>query len=252
MTLREFERVIWIASIACRPIIVWRILSLDLWPQYRWFAVWAGASFARSLVLVPLNPNRFPYFRIWGLTEPLLWGLSLLVLSEIASGIFRDLTGISSLGRKLVGIAAVVAAAVSWFVMAATWSDRGAMYRLFFLIERGVFSASVLFLLLLLVVVRIYPLPLNRQLVRHTLVLALYYLSLSVSLFYRTELNPGARELVSLVHTALGLAAYLAWIWNWLRRPEPAAIRPAPSSDRERRLLAQLEAVNSTLLGLRK
>src|SRR2546428_397754 len=84
-------------KLAC-ALVVWRLYASSLHRTYRLFFAYVMLQLARSVVLLPLSSKGVTYYRIWVITQPLLWLLYVLVVFELYSLVWKQYRGIYSLG----------------------------------------------------------------------------------------------------------------------------------------------------------
>jgi hypothetical protein len=118
----------------------------------------------------------------------------------------------------------------------------------YFLLERLLMTSLLVLLLSLVIFLAYFPVPLARNVRLHMCVFAAYFAAKTGILFVRSVFGPEWVPAVHVFSHLLGIACLLAWttllarvgeINPLVRHTEPAA---------EARLLAQLEAINDTLL----
>ncbi|MGH9722977.1 MAG: hypothetical protein ACRD8O_22425, partial [Bryobacteraceae bacterium] len=94
------------------------------------------------------------------------------------------------------------------------------------------------------------PVPIAKNLIRHSIIYSVYFLSTTLALFYRNITGVLVNTQTSTLLLALGLLCQLAWLFlltreGELKRAEPRFQR---LPEDERRFLKQLASMNSTLL----
>jgi hypothetical protein len=95
-----------------------------------------------------------------------------------------------------------------------------------------------------------FPVPLKRNIVVHSLVFFLYFISKALALFFRNTLGPSAVDLVNLAVTCTAVACLMIWIFFLSREGERQEIKQRIqwNPDSEKRLLHQLDSINASLL----
>jgi hypothetical protein len=118
-----------------------------------------------------------------------------------------------------------------------------------FAIDRGVNFALVLFILLILFFLSRYPIPLSRNVVRHSSFLFLYFLSNTTAILLRSIYGPGIMS-AEISNVLLGVATMVILAWLFLITPAGEQIRKVIgiAPEHEQRILQQLDSLNATLL----
>jgi hypothetical protein len=94
-----------------------------------------------------------------------------------------------------------------------------------------------------------YPVPLSRNVVVHTVIYSIFFLSEALVLLWRTLLGYTVSGTYNVVAMAISSACAIAW-WLMLSakgeevRPQGTQLRP----ESEERILQQLDLLNATLL----
>ncbi|MGH9657218.1 MAG: hypothetical protein ACRD96_01675, partial [Bryobacteraceae bacterium] len=118
-----------------------------------------------------------------------------------------------------------------------------------FPISRGVRLVLGTFLLLVVAFLLWLPFPFSRNLVLHTCLFAVFDISGSIAFLYRDLGGPTVAMSSNLLFILVGLGCQILWLIYLVPAGEtrPAALFPGRKS-RADKLLAQLDALNSTLL----
>jgi hypothetical protein len=251
LPLPPVEDILWLANTVGYVAVAIRIVGARLARVYPGFFVYVVFRVLRSGVLRLLNPSASAYGWMWLYTEPLVWILFGYATFELSAIALRDYRGLASLSRKtlLAGLSVCLVASLATLVVDLSQS-RGDFPLLLAanLARRAIWSTLTLYLLLLAGFLLWFPVPISRNLLLHTVLLSLYSLAGTATLFVRNLLGP---SVVSPVSTAL-LAVYGLCLIGWLgltRAGErrPAGMRPHWRPETERHLLDQLSALNTSL-----
>jgi hypothetical protein len=235
--------------------VVWRLQVLGLNRTYRFFFAGMLVVLFRSAVLFPFSPNSPVYYHVWAATQPFLWLSYMLVVGELYYLVLREYRGIYSLGRWFFVGAVALSILISGLTVLPTVSvARGASARPLLLyyyafIERGFVTSLAIFLLLLLGLVAWFPVPLNRNLLIHSIVYSAYFFFDNVIMLY-WHAAAGRTVTISIVRLSAALVCLMCWVVFLSRRGEErtASVRLSRDSLAEKRLLGQLENLNATLL----
>jgi len=211
---------------------------------------WA-ASLMRGRPNRPFATNAYAY--TWFATAPVTWVLYVLVVLELFSLILQNFKGIASLGRwvMLGGLAtAVVLSTLTLSMDLSNADEKFRILRVFLVVDRGVASSLVIFLLILAGFLTWYPVPLNRNVVVHCIVYAGYFLSVSLGMLLRNLNGSAVSFTVNVVLSSVTLASLAVWIVFLDRAGESVKVRVRPewAPGDEQELVAHLAAINSTLL----
>jgi hypothetical protein len=117
------------------------------------------------------------------------------------------------------------------------------------LIERALLLSLVIFLLLLLAFLSRYPITLSRNVLSHSIIYTVFFLSSSVSFLARSLLGWEVARPVNTLFMAISCACVLAWA-GFLRARGEVETRSGIhwGAAEEQRLINQLNSLNATLL----
>jgi len=95
-----------------------------------------------------------------------------------------------------------------------------------------------------------YPVPLSRNVFVHTVVYAVYFLSLTMTYFVRNVAGPDVVLPLNIVLQAVTVLTLLAWIVLLSPAGEQVVIsvRPRWAPEEEQRLVRNLDSINAALL----
>ncbi len=230
-----------------------RLYSTGPFRRYRVF--WAYLLFwiSRSVVLLNLNVKSALYAKLWIVSEPILWLFYILLVLELYSLVLENHKGLYSLGRwslyGALGLSLLVSMLI--FIPAASGPyARSVVLPYLFLFERGLFCSLVVFLLAALFLVTRYPIRLSRNVIIHSVVYSVFFLSNTLGSLFLSVLGSDIARTVN-VCTTVGSAICVA-IWLGFINAEgetvtatmPRVWRPG----QEERLVGQLNDLNNALL----
>ncbi len=256
------ERYLWFLVIAGHAILYYRLWRSGLQHTYKFFALYVAFRVVRSLVL-EIAPIVFPqasgqfssnlYARLWMATEPVLWILYVLVVLELYGLVFKEYKGIASLGRWVVLGGLAVALILSSASLSADLSNPAEQFpilRYFFAIARGVLSSLMVFVLCITGFLAWCPVPLNRNVVLHSIIYAVYFLGIALTLLLRNLTGQQITAYASLAITAVTLACLGVWIAVLDAGGERRSItvRAHWQREQEEHVMQQLAAINTTLM----
>jgi hypothetical protein len=245
-----------VLALALGLVAAVRIYRLDFHRKYKFFFIFLSFQAAQSLALLACNFYRAPkraYGQVWFVTEPVIWVLYILVVLELYSVALINFKGLQTAGRWMLWGALPLAVAISAATMVPTWrspTERFPLVFYFLLIERGIMFSLVVFILLTLLFLSWYPVPLNRNIIVHCFLCTFLLLSGSMGFLVR---NVAGDTVMGGVNIALASVTTLCWL-GWLILLSPAGeagkvtLRRVFDPEDEKRLIAQLTSINSSLL----
>jgi len=193
------------------------------------------------------------YLWFWALAQPVTWFLSVWVVLELYSMILVRHKGLATFGRRLQYGGFAVSTLISLIVMIPEIRNGSGhtnpLLLYIYAVERGLDCGMLVFLVCMLLWITRYPLPLSRNLILHSAIYSVLFLSNSLGMFAQVFLGTRLSEPVS---TALmGVLAVCVFTWLAFLSPKGEEIQftvPNFTPDEEERMIQQLEALNRTLL----
>ncbi len=252
-TLILIERSLWFLDLIFSGLLSIRLCFLRLAPRYRFFVVFLIVSTLRPLAMWPLDPSSETYRVVWKSTEPIVWILYTLVVLELCSLIFKEYRGIQALGRWTVYGSLAASVFLSTVILAPTWRNSKEPILStprFLMVERGIDSALVFLLLLLLAFLVVLPIPLSRNVVIHSVLYAVFFVTSSVGILFVNLTGFEVGRVVSAGVQGIFLLCLIGWITLLSRQGETKLAefrKPLPAAY-EQRLVEQLAHINATLL----
>jgi hypothetical protein len=250
--VNDLQRVLWVVTILAGVLTVARLYRLDLHRIYRYFWIYLALRTARSAFLYFLADRSSDYAWTWVLTQPLVWILYVLIVLELYSLVFGEYPGIYTLSRWVLSgglIVAVALSAASFWLTSAAPPDNAPVIRYYTLIERGVDSSLVIFLLILVAFLAWYPVPLRRNALAHSIVYCVFFISNTGVLLVRNIAGLQVHEMVNTGVLAISSICVLAWLFLFSREGETrkASLRNYFQPGDEMRAIEQLGALNRSL-----
>lgn len=197
------------------------------------------------------------YFYLFIYSQPLLLLAYVLVVMELYSLVLERYKGLYTLGRWAMYGATVVSATVSFLLLlpkiAASMPDDSKKLFYELGVERGVDLALVIFILLIVWFLSKYPVPLSRNVVIHTAIYSVFFLSDALVLLWRTMLGRNVESFFNVLAVAISSICSVAW-WLMLTAEgeEVKAQSPQLRPESEERIMQQLDLINATLLKVAK
>jgi len=197
------------------------------------------------------NSNLF--FFLFVCSEPIFLLFYILVVIELYGLVLEQYKGLNTLGRWAMYASVVIAVTVSVLTLlpkiapSTPEPSKRLMYEI--AAERGVDLSLVIFILLIVLFLSRYPVPLSRNVVVHTGIYSVFFLSNTLVLLLRTVLGWHASDLINLCFTALAAGCAVAWWLLLSAKGEAVQVSVTPfSAGSEERILQQLDSLNATLL----
>jgi hypothetical protein len=229
-----------------------RLYFLGLHRRYRAFFLFLIFSALQSGVAASLNPTGDLYQKVWVLTEPIGWFCYVWVVLELYALVLQDYMGLYTVGRWSLIAAICVALAASWFslIVPSHSTHQGHLMRYYYVAERAVYFSLVVFLLTILVLLTRYPIALNRNIIVHSMVFSMFFLSNTVIFLLLSTAGFGAIRLATYAIQGVDLGALGIWLamLNTAGEHRRQTLRPAWIPGREEQMLGQLNSLNVALL----
>jgi hypothetical protein len=184
------------------------------------------------------------------------WPFYIFVVLELYKLVLERYKGLYTLGRWAMYVAILISITISVAGLVLSPPANQIMGRLKFinLVERGVDTGLVIFILLILLFLSQYHARLSRNVVVHAILYSIYFLS-STLLFLLRGLF-GVRSVDVLNVYLAGISATCVFAWFFLLTRKGEEFKPVATSgvgpDHEERLMHQLDSLNKTLMNARK
>ena len=236
-------------------VVVVKLFLSGLYRKYRIFFIYFLFRVPFQLVTWHFSDhtNTRAYLDLWLYTEPFVILFYVLVVLELYRLVLERYKGLYTLGRWAMYVALAISVTVSLLTLlpriAPSTSEPSK--RLFeeIAVERGVDLSLVLFILLIFLFLGRYPVTLSRNVIVHTVIYSIFFLSETLVLLLRTLFGWDWRDRMNLVLTGIGAACTIAWSLLLSARGEEVQLRtPELRPESEERILQQLDALNATLL----
>jgi hypothetical protein len=201
-------------------------------------------------VFVPLDSRM--YRDAYVASQALVICFSTLVVLELYSNVLRGLPGIGGVSRRFITVTLVLAVLISLLPLSLEKTPNTVTGYLFML-QRPVMTSLLVFILLIMGFLVYYPVPLGRNVLVYLLGYAVYFVTNSTAIFIRNLGHYWSRP-ISDVLMLVYFACLVFWLFALSRSGETKSLVVGhqwnPSD--EGRLLAQLEAINASLLRSRR
>lgn len=253
LSLGTAEHALWLLVAVAQLVLLGRLSEQGLIRRYRFFALYIGVQVFEAGLLFLLRPGTSAYGWVYAAFVPLIGLCATLAVLELYELVLRDYAGIRSLARWAISGSLALALAVAALTLSPDLSNPAEAYpliRAFHVFQRVLYSALFLFLLFATAFLFWFPLPLNRNIILHTVVFLASFAGRSGTLLLRNVGGVELRLLASTVNLAIAATCLLVWILFLTRSGEQRMVVPGhrwrPSE--ADRLAEQLDSINATLL----
>jgi hypothetical protein len=250
--LSRYENLIIYLQLAAIVGVLIRFLTAGLQRVYRFFFCYLVVLAGQGLfpLMVRRGTNLYGYVFIG--IEGVIVLLYALIVLELYSLVLRNLPGIASISRRYIKIALGVAILISLMLLQLEQIPHDVMAR-FFSFESTIVFSLVFFVFLITAFLVYYPIPLNRNVIFYSIGYAFYFTSKALALFLR---NTGHQwdAVFSFLLLGVSTACLIFWIFSLSRAGEQKTVVFGHKWNREdeRYLLEQLDAINRSLMRVRK
>lgn len=244
-------------------LTILRIFASGLYRRYRIFFayfIFRVVYTTAGLIVTRLKglpggdgTQSYLYFDLYFYSVPFLLLAYILVVIELYSLVLERYRGLYTLGRWAMYGAVLISSTISIVTLLPKLGpslpepSRRLMYEL--AAERGIELALVIFILLIVWFLSKYPVPLSRNVLVHTVIYSVFFLSDALVLLWRTVLGYHVTDTVNAIAGAISAACTIAWAFLLTAHGEEVRAQlPQLRPGAEERILRQLDALNSTLL----
>lgn len=230
-----------------------KLFRSGLYKRYRLFFAYLVFLIPNSLWPLFLDTRSIAYFYVWIWTSPLERLFWIAVVLELYRLVLESNRGIYTLGKWLMALGMTVAVGTSVLTLlphfnpATPQISRGLGY--FYAVDRGITSSLALFLFLMVVLLGFYRVRLSRNVIVHTVIYTIFFLSHTLAVLLRSLL--GLRLLQASNTALMAVCAGCMLAWLWLLNPAGEKVSPwaaVVNPAHEGKILYHLESLNSTLL----
>jgi hypothetical protein len=232
--------------------LVVRVIVTGLFRTYPYFFGYLLVASLQALTLSFLSTSSPSYIYPWMISQALLTCFGVLVLLELYGLVLRDLTGIASTAQRYLKICLGFAILGSLLLLLLEHTPHNKV-NAFLVIDRALVTSMLIFVLLLSAFLVYYPIPINRNLVAYSIGYAVYFLAKATGLLVVNISYAWARQF-NFVVVAASTTSMLFWLVRLRREGEEKKMIIGHRWDRENQdqLLAQLKAINESLLRARR
>jgi len=234
--------------------LAFRLVRMELVRNYPCFATFLIFEAVRvgAMSAIPRNTN--VYALVYFFSQPILWVFYALITLEVFQAAFKTQPGIATLSRRLIAYCLTGSVLLSTASSALEVQRNASPYRIlenYLSVERVVNCSLLLFVVLLLIALTWLPIVLTRNALIHACIFCFFF-SVKTGLFlFRNALGPEVADIFNAVLLVSTLVTLSLWGFLLTKAGDTLRVRSGYRLDpvREHQLMAQLDAINRTLIG---
>lgn len=241
--------------------LVLRLYALRLHSVYRVFCIFLAFDVLSSLTAIyELSASHGIDYRLtWMAMRPVAWALMLWVVYAFISAVLHSVPGILKFSRKLLNYILPIAIGLAALSFRPEYAASGLStlhdpidhaLGIAIVLERVIASIALLVFVSILAFVLWFPVQMPRNLALFSVGLVFYFATNVALLLFHSYISHDSSRLVNNgINLALS-ACYLYWGLLIRKEGETVTVRMGHSwrKDEQKRLIGQLEALNSALL----
>lgn len=249
----DWQKCLGILGLIGAGLAAGRLLANGLYKRYRsLFGFLILRLIYGCIPLIFTDTASKTFEHVYICAQPLIWMSYVLMVRELYTLTLASHKGLRSLGRWAMYVAVAVSVTVSLLSILKKITPRTPQLSKYlgyvFAVDRGVNFALVLFILLILFFLSRYPVPLSRNVVRHSSFLFIYFLTNGAAILLRTIYGRPVSAQMSLMISVVGTLVVFAWLFFITPEGEKTRKVMAIGAEHEEHILRQLDALNATLL----
>jgi len=241
-----------VLQIGAYLLLLTKIFRAKLLRKYRYFGWYLAFEVVRLSAVSFVKLKSTLYAHVYFATQPIMWILFVLMMLELFQVALRRHHGIASLGRKALTVslaASAIGSGLTLLIDLQQANAESAVLYNFMLLERLVMTSLLVLVLCLTAFLSYFPVPLTRNVRIHACVLTAYFAVKASTLWIRTIYGLQPTPMLNIVVQVLNITCLLAWTVLLVPTEDDVGTRRGLTTGDEDRLLAQLDALNDTLLG---
>ena len=225
-----------------------RLWWSSLYKTYPYFFGYLVLELLQTLLPVFVAVNSRMYRDWYVVSQALLICFSALVVLELYSTVLRGWVGIGNVSRRYIKLTLGIAIALSLLHLILE-KPPNTLTGYLFIFQRPIVSSLLIFILLITAFLLYYPIPIGRNVLIYLMGYAVFFITNATSIFVRNLGYYWARP-ISDVNMAVYEICLAFWLLALHRSGEGKRVVPGHhgSPQDEERLLARLEAINTSLL----
>ena len=193
------------------------------------------------------------YQQVWVLTEPIELGFYVMMVVELYKLVLEKYKGLYTLGRWALYLSLAISVTISAISLLPqikpSMPQRSKVMFYMLATERGVHTGLVIFIVLMLCFLSLFPVKLSRNVRVHALVFSIFFLSHTFVALMRSLFGMHLAREVNIVLMGITAASMVAWLTLLRAAGEETQRAPALyGQEEESRLLMHLDSLNAALL----
>jgi hypothetical protein len=193
------------------------------------------------------------YLQMWVLTEPMELGFYVMMVVELYKLVLEKYKGLYTLGRWALYVSLAISVSISAISLLPqikpSMPQRSKVMFYMVATERGVHTGLVIFIVLMLCFLSLFPVKLSRNVRVHALVFSIFFLSHTFVALMRSLFGMHLVREVNIVLMGITAASMVAWLTLLRATGEETQSAPALyGTEEESRLLMHLDSLNAALL----
>jgi hypothetical protein len=253
MVMQTAERALSYASLVLTIVLLWKIWREGLVVKYRFLVLYLAWNAVGGFILLPIPRHSDAYFYVYSAARFVQWILDVLITLDLVSVITKKYVGIMSAARVAVTVClsvAAIAALLTSLLDLSTAPVDYPMLKVLQLVDRTISFSVLAFLGLILVFLLWFPIRLSRNTVAYAAGFIIVFATRFSTALLGNLLGASRYLMLSTCQLAAFSAVLILWLVRITRRNEDneTVVGHRWNLTEERRLIAQLETVNDTLL----
>jgi hypothetical protein len=239
-------------------LIAAKLYRSGLYRRYRVFFTYFLFRVANGVVPLLADLKSPVYFYLWVFTEPLIWMFYVWVVLELCRLVLERHRGLYTLGKWAMYAGMAVSVTLSFLSVLAKFkaatpqrsiSFHNSIIGYFLAADRGVTFCMAIFVLLMLLLLSRYPVRLSRNIVLHTTLYTIYFMSSTLGVILSSVFGVHLFTKIDLGLRTVSALCILAWLIFLTPKGEEVRVNmPHFTPEDEKRILFHFDALNSTLL----
>jgi hypothetical protein len=250
MVVHALVRVLQVLTLAGVALTAIKLHKTGLRRRYPVFTAYCAFWALNSTWPLILPINSWLYYRLWVYTEPVNWLFYVLVVRELCGLVLEKFQGLRTLGRWAIYAGTFVAVSISIISLLPRIQSAGWKTTIYMVaVDRGITLGLVVFLILMMFLLKGYPVRLSRNLVLHAFLYTTFFVTNTLDGVLANLLG---KNVYTIIDTgAMLISAACAITWFLFLNPSGEDVQvtvPLFTPRQEERILQHLEALNATML----
>ncbi len=199
-----------------------------------------------------LDASSHAYFWLWVCTEPINWIFYVLIVWELCGLVLEKHPGLVTLGRWAMYSGLAVSVLISFLTLIPSLRSAGPQWqttRYLLAADRAITLSLVIFLLLMMFLIKNYPVCLSRNVILHATLFTIFFISNTIGAIFQGFFGTPLYTAVDSALMAISALCVLVWLFFLTPEGEQSRVNlPHFAPADEERLLHRLNALNATML----